>query len=216
MFSSLIGYTIFQLFNSTFQPFINLVLLYVATQFLEQEINIQSHIVQKAKEGQQDAQQWLYQQFSKAMFNICTRMVGNRIDAEDVLQEIFIIAFKNLHQLKDEKQFGGWLKRITINECIRYGKKQFFYEGWEDERFEDLKDEDESHWWHNVNLKTIHQAIKQLPEGCRQVFNLFAIEDYSHRDIALNLGISESTSKSQYYRAKQLLKQSLLNTNHYG
>lgn len=142
-------------------------------------------------------------------------MIGNKIDAEDVLQEIFIIAFKNLHQLKDNKQFAGWLKRITINECIRFGKKQFYFDGWEDERFKDLKNEDDSHWWHNVSLGKIHQAIKQLPEGCRQVFNLFAIEDYSHKDIATNLGISESTSKSQYYRAKQLLKEHLI-THHYN
>lgn len=190
--------------------------LYTSNPFLEQEINIQTRIIQKAKLGHHDAQQWLYEKYNVAMFNICTRMIGNRNDAEDVLQDIFMITFKNLHQLKDEKQFGGWLKRITVNECIRFSKKQFYFDGWEDDRFENIKDEDETHWWHNVSLKTIHQAIKQLPEGCRQVFNLFAIEDYSHRDIAVNLGISESTSKSQYYRAKQLLKQNLLNTNHNG
>lgn len=184
--------------------------------FLEQEVNIQQQVITKAKQGHRDAQEWLYNQFSKAMFNICLRMIGNRNDAEDVLQDVFCIAFKSLHQLKESNHFGGWLKRITVNECIRFSKKQFYWDGWEDERFEHLADEDEEHWWQGINLQAIHSAIKQLPDGCRQVFNLFALEDYTHKDIAQNLGISESTSKSQYYRAKQLLKQKLTSTFQHG
>ncbi len=174
--------------------------------FLEQEITIQTTVVKKAQRGDHEAMSWLYRNYSKAMFNICTRMTGNKSDAEDVLQEIFVIAFKNLNQLKDENQFGGWLKRITVNECIKHSKKNFYYEGWQDERFEDLTD-DAAEWWVDVSLEAIHNAIKHLPDGCRQVFNLFVLEDYSHKQIADNLGISESTSKSQYHRARQLLKE---------
>ena len=174
------------------------------------EKNIQISIVAKAKLGHHDALEWLYNNYSKAMFNICFRMVGKRDDAEDVLQDVFVIAFKNLHQLKDEMQFGGWLKRITINECIRFSKKQFYWDGWEDERFEHLKDDETMDWWSDINLQIIHDATKQLPNGCRQIFNLFAIENFSHKEIANNLNISESTSKSQYHRARQLLKEQLL------
>lgn len=174
------------------------------------EKNIQISIVAKAKLGHHNALEWLYNSYSKAMFNICFRMVGKRDDAEDVLQDVFVIAFKNLHQLKDEMQFGGWLKRITINECIRFSKKQFYWDGWEDERFEYLKDDETMDWWSDINLQIIHDAIKRLPNGCRQIFNLFAIENFSHKEIASSLNISESTSKSQYHRARQLLKEQLL------
>ncbi len=155
------------------------------------------------------ALEWLYNKFSKGMYSICVRMLGNTPQAEDVLQDVFVIAFKNLHQLKEENAFAGWIKRITVNECIKSSKKQFYYDGWEDERFEHLVDNEDEAWWLGINIAEVHQAIKHLPDGCRQVFNLFALEDFSHRQIAENLGISESTSKSQYYRAKQLLKQRL-------
>lgn len=182
---------------------------------MEQDLNIQSEVLSKAKLGEMPALEWLYNKFSKGMFSICVRMLGNKPEAEDVLQDVFVIAFKNLHQLKDAQAFAGWLKRITVNECIRFSKKQFYYDGWEDERFEHLVDNDEESWWLGINISAVQKAIKNLPDGCRQVFNLFAIEDFSHKQIAENLGISESTSKSQYYRAKQLLKQRLTQ-EHYG
>jgi RNA polymerase sigma-70 factor (ECF subfamily) len=172
---------------------------------LEQANTIQAAVVKKACNGDAASQAWLYRQYSKSMFNICTRMTGNRNDAEDVLQDAFIIAFRNLAQLKDAMQFGGWLKRIVVNECIRYGKKNFLWNEWEDER--NNYADDETEWWKTVNFEIIHREIKGLPDGCRQVFNLFVVEDYSHRDIAEQLGISESTSKSQYHRARQLLKE---------
>ncbi|MBC7650218.1 MAG: sigma-70 family RNA polymerase sigma factor [Deinococcales bacterium] len=140
------------------------------------------------------------------MFNICFRMTGNRSDAEDVLQDAFIGAFKNLHQLKEDVQFGGWLRRIVINECIRYSKKSFYWNEWEEVHHEH-RTEDGEEWWHQIDMAMVHHQIKTLPDGCRQVFNLYVVEDFSHRQIAENLGISEGTSKSQYFRAKQLLKE---------
>ncbi len=140
------------------------------------------------------------------MFNICIRMTGNRNDAEDILQDAFIQAFRKLHQLKEAQLFGGWLKKIVVNECIRYSKKSFNWESWEDERNNQLIN-DETEWWKTVDFNIIHQEIKSLPDGCRQVFNLFVVEDFSHKEIAEQLNISESTSKSQYHRARQLLKE---------
>ena len=175
---------------------------------MAQETNIQINIIYKAKQGHHDALEWLYKNYCKAMFNICYRMIGNRNDAEDVLQDVFVIAFKNLHQLKDEMQFGGWLKRITVNECIRFSKKQFYWDGWEDGRFEHLTD-DETHWWQDISLSVLNDAIKNLPSGCRQIFNLYAIENYGHKEIAESLNISESTSKSQYHRARMLLREQI-------
>ena len=143
------------------------------------------------------------------MFNICTRMTGNRNNAEDILQDAFIIAFRNLHQLSNALQFGGWLKRIVVNECIRYSKKNFYWNEWEDEIHNETADE-EPEWWKMISFDIIHREIKGLPDGCRQIFNLFVVEDFSHKDIAAQLGISESTSKSQYHRARQLLKERIM------
>jgi RNA polymerase sigma factor (sigma-70 family) len=173
---------------------------------LETANHILTNLVKKARKGNADAQSSLYQQFSMAMFNICIRMAGNRSDAEDVLQEAFIIAFKSLHQLKEDVLFGGWLRRIVVNECIKYSKKSFYWQDW-DEADHEHRTDDAVEWWQEIDMAIIHQQIKGLPDGCRQVFNLYVLEDYSHKQIADNLGVSEGTSKSQYSRAKQLLKE---------
>jgi RNA polymerase sigma factor (sigma-70 family) len=169
---------------------------------------IQTAIVKKAASGDVDSKTWLYEQYSKAMFNICIRMAGNRSDAEDIMQEAFMNAFKNLHQLKEALQFGGWLKRLTINECIKQCKKM---SSWIDlnENVNEQPIHEEKDWWQNVSLQEIHNEIKLLPNGCRQIFTLYAIEDFNHKQIAENLGISESTSKSQYHRARTILKEKI-------
>lgn len=173
---------------------------------MDQSTTIQTAVVRKACKGDADAQAWLYNQYSKAMFNICMRMTGSRNDAEDILQDAFMGAFRNLHQLKEAAQFGGWLKRIVVNECIRFTRKQLVWNEWDDERHNEVADE-ATEWWKTADFRLIHQEIKNLPDGCRQVFNLYVVEDYSHKAIAEQLGISESTSKSQYHRARQLLKE---------
>lgn len=133
-------------------------------------------------------------------------MTGHQSNAEDILQEAFITSFKNLEQLKDPESFGGWLRRIVVNECIRFSKNGFTWSEWSEEQEDSITDVPEE-WWASVSLETLHREIRSLPEGCRQVFVLYAMEDHSHRDIASDLGISESTSKSQYHRARQLLRQ---------
>lgn len=173
---------------------------------MEQEPTIQTAVVKKACTGDAASQAWLYRQYSKAMYNICIRMTGNQSDAEDLLQEAFILAFKNLKQLKEPAQFGGWLKRIVVNECIRFSKKNSYWSEW-DEKWDQTMSNEEPEWWKTMDLSMVHKEIKNLPDGCRQVFNLYVLEDYSHKEIAAELGISESTSKSQYHRARQLLKE---------
>ncbi|WP_448701229.1 RNA polymerase sigma factor [Mucilaginibacter sp. AW1-3] len=165
--------------------------------------------VLKAQRGNQDAMFQLYEQYKKAMFNICIRMTANRDDAEDVLQESFMMTFKNLEQLKEPERFAGWLKRIVVNECIRFCKSKIPTNEWNEADHEHMA-EDETEWWIDVKLNDIHNAIKTLPDGCRLVFSLYALEDYSHKQIAENLNISEGTSKSQYHRAKTLLKQVII------
>ena len=175
---------------------------------MEKATYILTAVVQKAQKGDVKAMASLYQQFSKAMFNICFRMCGNVPDAEDVLQESFLTAFKNLHQLKDENLFGGWVKRIVVNNCIQHSKKTFYWDNWKED--EDIANEEQESFWDEVDLPKLNDCIKQLPNGCRQIFTLYAVEDYTHKEIAVQLGITEGTSKSQYARAKTLLKEKII------
>jgi RNA polymerase sigma factor (sigma-70 family) len=168
--------------------------------------NIPTAVVQKAAQGDADAQSWLYHQFSKAMFNICTRMTGNLPHAEDVLQDAFIMAFKNLSSLKDPAAFGGWLKRIVVNCCISHCKKNVAWADLIEEQHETIADEPTA-WWTMIDITEVHREIKRLPDGCRQIFVLYAMEDNTHQQIAGLLGISEGTSKSQYHRARKLLRE---------
>ena len=136
-------------------------------------------------------------------------MCGNETDAHDLLQEGFITAFGKIHQLKEAEMFGGWLKRIVINQCIAHSKRKNIFGRW---LVVETDQPDESHEdrWKTISMVELHHAIKQLPEGCRQIFVLYAIEDYTHQQIADELGLSAGTSKSQYNRAKRLLKNILL------
>jgi RNA polymerase sigma factor (sigma-70 family) len=166
-------------------------------------------LVKGAKEGLLPAQEALYMHFCKAMYNVCTRMCSNEYDANDMLQEGFITAFGKIHQLKEAEQFGGWLKRIIINQCIAYSKRKIVFAQLPATELEIVHGTHET-WWHTISMPQIHEAIKLLPDGCRQVFVLYAVENYTHKQIAAELQISEGTSKSQYSRAKQLLQQSIL------
>lgn len=162
-------------------------------------------MVVRAGRGHTDAQAALYQQFSRAMFNICLRMAGNKMQAEDLLHDAFIVAFKNLSQLRDPKAFAGWLRKIVVNECIRQGRNKVHWA--DDHEVQETADDSGDCWWQEVNAAMLQQEISNLPDGCRQVFVLFVLEDFSHRDIAAKLGISESTSKSQYHRSRALLRE---------
>lgn len=139
------------------------------------------------------------------MFNICIRMVVNKSDAEDILQESFISAFNKIDSFREESTFGAWLKRIVINKSLNHIRKQkWSFESIDIKTIADEKDE-----ILDISPEKIHQSIKKLPEKARIVLNLYLVEDYKHKEIAEMLGISESTSKSQYVRAKHLLKQEI-------
>jgi RNA polymerase sigma-70 factor (ECF subfamily) len=164
-------------------------------------------IVRRAIDGDESSYKALYSKYAKAMYNICLRLLNNNEDAQDVLQESFIIAFKKLRELKDPSTFGGWLRRIVINNCHQQGRKvKLSFE--ELDESEEILDDD-INWINDLPMSEVHFAIKNLPVGCRKVFLLYTSENYTHKDIADLLQIAESTSKSQYLRAKKLLQQQL-------
>ncbi|MFT4202415.1 MAG: sigma-70 family RNA polymerase sigma factor [Chitinophagaceae bacterium] len=164
--------------------------------------------VEDAAKGRHDAFARLYQQFSGAMYNVCIRMVREKSLAEDLLQEAFLTAFDNLKNLREPARFGGWLKQITVRKCIQSVAHQYDFSTLQEHHEHSMEAQDD-HWWDGISMAEIQSAIKELPDGCRQIFNLYAVEDYSHREIAELLRISESTSKSQYHRAKGLLRNKL-------
>lgn len=129
-------------------------------------------------------------------------MLGNTMDAEDVLQETFVQAFKKIDQLGSAMAISSWLRRIALNKSLEYLrlKKMEFSD------LDEIPDLDEELSYDEISMEEIQREIKSLPDGSRVVFTMFLLENYSHREIAMELGISESTSKSQYARAKQLLK----------
>ncbi len=176
--------------------------------------DIHREIIELSKEGNPKAQYQLYKLYSKAMFNICIRMLNNKEEAEDLLQESFTDAFMKLESFRYESSFGAWIKRIVINKCINSLQKKKVELVFPDNQVEPEFIEDPVDYARiEMDVKRIHHAIEQLPDGYRVIFSLYALEGYDHTEISEILKISESTSKSQYLRAKQKIRD-ILNTNH--
>ena len=137
------------------------------------------------------------------MFNVCYRMMNNREEAEDMLQEAFTQAFQKLETFRHESSFGAWLKRITINTCLNAINRRKVELTYCEEPYQsDIPEEEEEE---NVKytVEGITKAMEKLPEGGRMVFSLYLLEGYDHGEIAQIMHITESTSKSQFMRAKR-------------
>jgi len=150
------------------------------------------------------------------MFNICFRIVGSQEMAEDVLQEAFVNAFQKLKSFQGKSSFGAWLKRIVVNKAISYVRKSQLEVMLMDETmdFEEEKGLDEEELV--LKIESVRSAIQKLPNGFRIVFSLYLLEGYDHKEIAEILEISESTSKTQYNRAKKKLKEILKEEIYHG
>lgn len=171
-------------------------------------------IIEKCKKGNRQAQFELYRLYSKAMYNVCLRMVTNEQDAEDLLQNSFVDVFTKLHSFRYQSAIGAWIKRIVINNCINYLKKNRLYIEELDDRHSDTildrgvsKSDPPS-----LSVDKVKLAMGHLPEGYRVVFSLYLFEGYDHKEIASILDISEATSKSQYSRAKKKLREIIVST----
>lgn len=166
-------------------------------------------LVERSLARERQAQKQLYQRYSRSMFNVCLRLMGDHAEAEDMLQEAFVDAFQNLHRYHREVAFGAWLKRLTINRCLKtLEKRKLLTESLDDYQTEQIagsehqKTSFDSEEEERYSMEMIRKAIAALPDGYRVVFSLYAVEGYDHEEIAQIMNISESTSKSQYHRAK--------------
>ncbi len=162
------------------------------------------------KRNNATAQEALYNRFSPRMLGVCYRFAKNREDAEDMLQEGFIKVFTQLHQYRSEGALEGWIRRIIVHTCINILKKN--------KKFADSVDIIHATGVHVreemipsiMQAKQVVECIRSLPLGYKTVLNLYAIEGYSHKEIAFLLDIEESTSRSQYTRAKAMLEDILI------
>lgn len=174
------------------------------------KLNNEKSLIKKAIANQRDAQQQLFAKYSPKMLGVCRQYVKDMHHAEDLLLQGFLKVFTNLDKFKFEGSFEGWIRRIMVNTCITYLRKKNVIDVTdEDYVFNDAATEN----LENTSVEDIQKLIDQLPEGYKMVFNLYAIEGYKHSEIAEQLGISESTSKSQLFKARKLLQQNYKKMN---
>jgi len=174
------------------------------------KLNNEKSLIKKAIANQRDAQQQLFAKYSPKMLGVCRQYVKDMHHAEDLLLQGFLKVFTNLDKFKFEGSFEGWIRRIMVNTCITYLRKKNVIDVTdEDYVFNDAATES----LENTSVEDIQKLIDQLPEGYKMVFNLYAIEGYKHSEIAEQLGISESTSKSQLFKARKLLQQNYKKMN---
>jgi RNA polymerase sigma-70 factor (ECF subfamily) len=167
-------------------------------------------IIQGCMQNDPIAQRELYNRYSPKMLSVCYRFAHNKQDAEDMLQEGFIKIFTQIHSFQNRGAFEGWIRRIMVHTCINFLKKnKKFNESVELDYATHLSAREET-IPSVLQGKQIIECIRQLPIGYRTVLNLYAIEGYSHKEIADMLDIEESTSRSQYTRAKTMLENILI------
>lgn len=164
-------------------------------------------LIKRCLENDAKAQRLLYQRFAPKMWPVCLRFAKDRMSAEDILQEGFLRVYGKLDQYTFEGSFEGWIRRIMVNTAINYYRKNLMNAGLE-LPFEDVfsKETVPEDALDKLSAKELMAIIQELPEGYRIIFNLYVIDGYTHREIGDIMGISESTSKTQYMRARVSLQ----------
>jgi RNA polymerase sigma-70 factor (ECF subfamily) len=181
-----------------------------------------AELIEKVRLGSQKAQYELYEKYVRAMYHVCVRIVGKGHEAEEVLQDSFVRAFMRIEEYRGDAAFGAWLKRIVINSSINFlQKKKVNLVSLDEMLVEPAFEEDcendfteinihtgvsEKDSKHNSEVSRVKEAINKLSDGYRIVLSLYLFEGYDHEEIGEILGISSSTSKSQYSRAKKRLR----------
>lgn len=165
-----------------------------------------NQLIQRCKKQDIKAQEQLYRLYSRTLFAVSLKYSTNRQQAEDNLQDAFMMIFKKISQYKDSGSFEGWLKRIVINTALQKYRKQAVFELIREDQIKEPEieiDEDA------VSVDYLLSLIHELPDRYRQVFNLYVLDGFSHREVAQMLNISQGTSKSNLARARIILKNKL-------
>ncbi len=171
----------------------------------------EQELIKSSIRGDADARRALYGRYVQYLSAVCSRYVTDRTDAKDVLQEAFIRIFRSLDRFewRGVGSLKSWMTRIVVNECLKFlrdnRKSEMFVAVPQLPDVADDGDDEQEMSVEKVPPEVIHSMIRELPDGYRTVFNLFVLEEHSHREIAAMLGISETTSASQFHRAKKIL-----------
>lgn len=163
------------------------------------------HLIKECLKGKHEAQKLLYERYAPYMLGVSYRYTKNMGDAENILQDAFVKVFNHLEDYDSRGELGAWIRKIVVNTALTYLKsnKKYSYElVYPDDNLHLVSDENPEL---KMNAKELASLIRQLPTGYQTVFNLYAVEGYSHVEIAGMLGISDGTSRSQYARARSLL-----------
>lgn len=175
----------------------------------------EKEVIKQAIGNNRYAQKQIYNKYAPKMLSVCRQYIKDIHKAEDVMITVFMKTFTNLKSFSHNGSFEGWIRRIMINECIsflrvqkkiHYTEEEYFFE----ESYDEINQQ--------LSVEQIQSLIDELPDGYRMVFNLYAIEGYKHQEIAVMLGISEGTSKSQLSHVRKMLQQqiSVLNKRENG
>ena len=165
-------------------------------------------LIQQCKKNDASAQSQIYKLYASKLFSVCLKYSNSYVDAEDTLQDAFITIFKKIEQYRHQGSFEGWMKRITINTALQKFRKDGVFDLVNENQIEEVSveiDDDE------IAIDFLLKIIQELPDRYRLVFNLYALDGYSHNEIAEMLNINVGTSKSNLARARMILKEKIEN-----
>jgi RNA polymerase sigma factor (sigma-70 family) len=165
-------------------------------------------LIAACKKNNMNAQEQLYRQFSSKLFAVSVKYSRNYVEAQDNLQDGFLLILNKIKKFENKGSFEGWAKRVLINSILEQYRKATFLEIVSDEIPEQIDVELETE---DVSIEFLMQIIQELPDRYRLVFNLYAVDDYSHKEISEQLNISVGTSKSNLSRARMILKNKIEN-----
>ena len=167
-------------------------------------------IIEGCAKHERRAQQLLYDKYSRFLLGVCLRYAVDKADAEDILQESFLKIFFNIHEFSGTGSFVGWLRKVAVNTAITHYHKNLKHRYHvEIEEYVSVETGTESFEEDFFTSEELYVVLNELPGGYRLVFNLYAVEGYKHKEIAEMLGIDTNTSKSQYSRAKAVIRDKL-------
>jgi len=174
---------------------------------LDNKEQIEQNLIKGCVNGDRKSQEEFYRIFASKMYTICLSYATIKDDAMDILQDGFIKAFRNIKKFNSEGSLEGWVRRIIVNTAIDYYRKSKKEISFLDSAEIQISDQGKDNVFSNFGLEDILGYLNKLPEGARLIFNLYAVEGYNHREIAKKLNVTEGTSKSQFNRARTLLKE---------
>lgn len=172
-------------------------------------------LIEACIKGRQKAQEQLYKRFASKMFGLCLRYSSNTMEAEDTLHEGFMKVFLNLEKFQFRGSLEGWIKRIMMNTALRKFREDKYRRHFTEsvDAVSDVIEDSREYGFQNLTVEETMKMVQQLAPGYKVVFNMYAIEGYSHREIGEMLNISENTSKSQLSRARAILQKMIARAN---